>query len=84
LIRKCSGAWLVGRVVDGYESSTAAQFEQLKADPARTVISPSQSEIDEAEGAFRVVRNQWADMSPHHRLLLNVVEAEIANFRSGH
>jgi TRAP-type C4-dicarboxylate transport system substrate-binding protein len=84
LIRKCSGAWLVGRVVDGYESSTAAQFEQLKADPARTVISPSQSEIDEAEGAFRVVRNQWADMSPHHRLLLNAAEAEIANFRSGH
>jgi TRAP-type C4-dicarboxylate transport system substrate-binding protein len=83
VIRKYSGAWLAERVVDGYEPSTATQLEQLKSDPARTVISPMQSEIDEAEAAFRAVRNQWADASPHHRLLLNAVEAEIAKFRSG-
>jgi TRAP-type C4-dicarboxylate transport system substrate-binding protein len=83
VIRKYSGAWLAEHVVDGYEPSTAAQLELLKSDPARTVISPTQSEIDEAEGAFRVVRNQWADVSPHNRLLLNTVEAEIARFRSG-
>jgi TRAP-type C4-dicarboxylate transport system substrate-binding protein len=84
VIRKYSGAWLAERVVDGYEPSTAAQFELLKSDPARVVISPKQSEIDEAEAAFRTVRSQWADASPHHRLLLNTVEAEIAKFRSGH
>jgi TRAP-type C4-dicarboxylate transport system substrate-binding protein len=84
VIRKYSGAWLAERVVDGYEPSTAAQLEQLKSDPARTVISPMQSEIDEAEGVFRVVRNQWADASPHHRLLLSAAEAEIAKFRAAH
>jgi TRAP-type C4-dicarboxylate transport system substrate-binding protein len=84
VIRKYSGEWLVERVVDGYEPSTAAQFEQLKSDPARTVISPTQSEIDEAETAFRAVQDQWADGSPRHRLLLNAVEAEIAKFRAGH
>jgi TRAP-type C4-dicarboxylate transport system substrate-binding protein len=84
VIRKYSGAWLAERVVDGYEPSTAAQLEQLKSDPARTVISPMQSEIDEAEAVFRVVRNQWADASPHHRLLLSAAEAEIAKFRAAH
>jgi TRAP-type C4-dicarboxylate transport system substrate-binding protein len=84
VIRKYSGEWLAEQVINGYEPSTAAQLEQLKSDPARTVISPMPSEIVEAEEAFRAVRNQWADASPRHRLLLNVVEAEISRFRSQH
>ncbi len=75
---------MAASVVDGYEPYAAARLEQLRADPLRTTISPMQSEIDEAEEAFLAVRNQWADASPHHRLLLNAVEAEIAKFRAGH
>ena len=82
VIRKYSGAWLAERIVDGYEPYIAAQLEQLTSDPLRTTISPMQVEVDQAEEAFRTVRNQWADASPHHRLLLNAVEAEIAKFRA--
>ena len=84
LIRKYSGEWLAERVVDGYEPNTAAQLERLKTDPLRTAISPMRTEVEQAEAAFRAVRNQWADASPHHRLLLNAVEAEIAKFRAEH
>jgi TRAP-type C4-dicarboxylate transport system substrate-binding protein len=82
VIRKYSGAWLAERVVEAYEPYTAAQLEQLTSDPLRTIISPMQVEVDQAEAAFRTVRNQWADASPHHRALLSAVEAEIAKLRA--
>jgi TRAP-type C4-dicarboxylate transport system substrate-binding protein len=83
-IRKYSGEWLVERVVDAYEPYTAALLEQLKSDPLRTATSPTQSEIVQVGEIFRAIRNEWADASPHHRLLLNATEAEISKFRSEH
>src|ERR1700686_1599126 len=77
LIRKYSGAWLTERFVKADEVYNTVLVEQLKSDPLRTVIFPSQPEIDVAEVAFRAVRTEWADANPHHRLLLNAVEAEI-------
>jgi TRAP-type C4-dicarboxylate transport system substrate-binding protein len=82
VIRKYSGEWLAARAVDAIEPYTAALFEQLKSDPLRTVVFPSQTEIEVAEGAFRAVRTEWANASPHHRLLLSAVEAEILKFRA--
>ena len=84
VIRKYSGQWLTERAVDGFEAYDAALREQLKSDPMRTVVFPSQSDIDVAEEVFREIRAQWAGESPHHRLLLNEVEAEISKFRSEH
>jgi TRAP-type C4-dicarboxylate transport system substrate-binding protein len=83
-IRKYSGAWLTGRFVDEDELYNAALIEQLKADPLRKVMYPSQSEIEVAKEAFRAVRDEWADASPHHRRLLTAVETEISKFRSEH
>jgi TRAP-type C4-dicarboxylate transport system substrate-binding protein len=83
VIRKYSGAWLAERFVKGDEAYNASLVERLKSDPHRTVIYPSQSEIDTAEAAFKTIRAEWADARPHHRPLLNAVEAEIAKFRSG-
>jgi TRAP-type C4-dicarboxylate transport system substrate-binding protein len=82
VIRKYSGEWLAARAVDAIEPYTAALFEQLKSDPLRTVVFPTQSEIDVAEEAFRAVRTEWANASPQHRLLLSAVEAEILKFRA--
>ena len=82
MIRKYSGAWLTQRFVDEDEVYNTALIEQLKSDPLRTVIFPSQSEIEVAKEAFRAVRSEWADASPHHRLLLNTVDAEIQKFRA--
>ena len=84
VIRKYSGQWLTERAMDGFEVYNTAIFEQLKSDPLRTVILPSKSDIAVAEGAFSAVRNDWADASPHQRLLLNEVEAEISKYRSEH
>jgi TRAP-type C4-dicarboxylate transport system substrate-binding protein len=84
VIRKYSGEWLAERFIKGYEVYNAGLLEQMKSEPLRKVIFPSQSEIDVAEQAFRAVRAEWADASPHHRQLLNAVEAEILKFRSGH
>ncbi len=83
-IRKYSGEWLAERFVKGYELYNADLLEQLKSEPLRKVMFPSQSEIDTAAEAFRAVRAEWAGASPHHRQLLNAVEAEILKFRSGH
>ena len=84
VIRKYSGAWLTKRALDAFEPKTAALLEQLKSDPLGTVIYPSQAEIDVARVAFKAVRSEWADVSPHRRLLLMAIEAEIAKFRSEH
>jgi TRAP-type C4-dicarboxylate transport system substrate-binding protein len=83
VIRKYSGAWLTQRFVDEDELYNTGLIEQLKSDPLRTVIFPSQSEVEVAKDAFRAVRAEWADASPHHRLLLSTVEAEILKFRAG-
>ena len=84
VIRKYGGEWLAERFVKGYELYNAALLEQLKSEPQRKVTFPSQSEIDRAAAAFKAVRVEWADTSPHHRQLLNAVETEILKFRSGH
>jgi TRAP-type C4-dicarboxylate transport system substrate-binding protein len=84
VIRKYGGEWLAERFIKGYEVYNAGLLEQLKSEPLHKVIFPSQSETDVAEEAFRAVRAEWADASPHHRQLLNAVEAEILKFRSGH
>jgi TRAP-type C4-dicarboxylate transport system substrate-binding protein len=84
VIRKYGGEWLAERFVKGYELYNADLFEQLKSEPLRKVIFPSQSEMDTAAAAFRAVRVEWADASLHHRELLNAVEAEMLKFRSGH
>jgi TRAP-type transport system periplasmic protein len=84
VIRKYSGTWLTERATDAFESRTTALMEQLKSDPQRTVVLPTETEIDTARAAFRAVRGEWADASPRHRQLLNAVEAEISKYRSGH
>jgi TRAP-type C4-dicarboxylate transport system substrate-binding protein len=84
VIRRYSGIWLTQRAVDGFEARTTALLQQLKSDPLRTVMFPSEPEIDLARGVFRMIRNEWADASPHRRLLLNAVDAEISKFRAEH
>jgi TRAP-type C4-dicarboxylate transport system substrate-binding protein len=84
VVRKYGGEWLAERFIKGYELYNADLLERLKSEPSREVIFPSQSEIDAAAEAFRAVRAEWADASPHHRQLLNAVEAEILKYRFGH
>lgn len=82
LIRKYSGEWLAARYVEGYDANTNPIVEQLKSDPKRTVILPSQSDLDTAQAAFRTVIKEWQAKNAHNRGLLTVVETEIAKLRS--
>ena len=81
-IRRYSRDWVTDRFVAADEAYNKGFIEQLKSDPLRHVIFPSQPELDVAEESFKAVRAEWADASPHHRLLLSAVEAEIAKYRS--
>jgi TRAP-type C4-dicarboxylate transport system substrate-binding protein len=84
VIRRYSGTWLTERAIDAFAPHDVALLQQLKSDPKRTVVYPSEAEIAVARAAFRTLRGEWADASPHHRQLLNAVEAEIARYRSEH
>jgi TRAP-type C4-dicarboxylate transport system substrate-binding protein len=84
VIRRYSGTWLIERAIDAFASRDTVLLEQLKSDPQRTVVFPSEAEIVVARAAFRTLRGEWADTSPHHRQLLDAVEAEISKYRSEH
>jgi TRAP-type C4-dicarboxylate transport system substrate-binding protein len=82
IIVKHSGEWAAAHFVDTYEKSDAEVFAQLKADPQRKVIFPSQEDLDAARAVFKSVIREWADKSPRNHELLEAAEAEIAKLRS--
>jgi TRAP-type C4-dicarboxylate transport system substrate-binding protein len=84
IIRKYSGAWPAAHFADGYEKLNMQAIEQLRADPRRTVITPSQAELDRAQIAFKSVMEEWASRSPYNRALLDRTVAEIVKLRSTH
>jgi TRAP-type C4-dicarboxylate transport system substrate-binding protein len=82
VIRRYSGEWLAARIIEGYAPYNSGVLEQLKSDPERKVIFPTQAEIGVAARVFKAVREEWAEASPHNRQLLNAVEAELRRLRS--
>jgi TRAP-type C4-dicarboxylate transport system substrate-binding protein len=84
IIRKYSGTWPATHFAAGYEKLNAQAIEQLLMDPRRTVIMPSQSELDRAQLAFKSVTEEWASRNPYNRALLNRATAEIVKLRSTH
>jgi TRAP-type C4-dicarboxylate transport system substrate-binding protein len=83
IIRKYSGAWVAERFIETYEVAVAQVMKQLKSEPNRKLTFPSQPDLDLAHAAFKAVIAEWAAESPHHRELLELVESDIANLRSG-
>lgn len=81
-IRKYSGGWLAAHFADGYEKLNAEEIEQLRVDPRRQVIIPSQLEFDRAQLVFRSVTEEWASRDPHNRALLDLAIAELVKLRS--
>jgi len=82
IIRKFSGEWLAARFAETFEANNDLVMEQLKSDPRRTVIFPSQPDIDTTRATFRTVIKEWQAKDPHNRELLTVVETEITKLRS--
>ena len=81
VIRAYSGEWLAGRYIQGFEAYNTQILDELKSDPSRQIIFPSQAETDLAGQVFKAVRSEWAEASPHNRALLNAVESELRQVR---
>jgi TRAP-type C4-dicarboxylate transport system substrate-binding protein len=81
-IRRYSGKWLADRFVKDDEAYNESLLDELRADPQRRVMFPSSPEIDVAANAFRAMREEWANASPHSRSLLNLVQEELAKYRA--
>jgi hypothetical protein len=54
---------------------------QLKADPKRKVIFPSQADLPRIQAAFKEVIDDWEAKSPRNRELIKMVRAEIKKLR---
>jgi TRAP-type C4-dicarboxylate transport system substrate-binding protein len=81
IIRKFSGEWLAARFAETFGANNELVMEQLKSDPKRTVIFPSQPDLDTAQATFKAVTKEWQANSPHNLKLLGVAEMEIAKQR---
>jgi TRAP-type C4-dicarboxylate transport system substrate-binding protein len=78
IIRAHSGAWFAERYIADTTASTARVTADLRADPLRNVVEPSESDLARAAAAFRHVVAAWTDADPRNAELLARVEAELA------
>ena len=83
LIRKYSGEWTAQQYVAIFEKENAEAIEQLKSDPNRTFVVPSQGDAARAQTAFKTVIDNWLASDSSHKALLEKAEAELANIRTG-
>jgi TRAP-type C4-dicarboxylate transport system substrate-binding protein len=81
IIRKYSGEWAVARSNDFFEDINTRSMEQLRSNPKRKVIFPSQVEIVRIQAAFNEVIGEWEAKSPRNHELLEMVKVEIAKLR---
>jgi TRAP-type C4-dicarboxylate transport system substrate-binding protein len=81
IIRKYSGEWSVARSNQFFEDINAKSMEQLKADPNRKVIFPSQAELPRIQAAFKEIIDDWDAKSPRNHELLEIVKIEIEKLR---
>jgi TRAP-type C4-dicarboxylate transport system substrate-binding protein len=83
IIRKFSGDGLAARFAETFVADDDRVIEQFKSDPKRTVIFPSQQDLDTAQATFQTVIDEGQAKNPRNRELLTVVEREIEKLRSG-
>ena len=82
-IRKYSGEWTALRFNEGVGAYNDTVIKQLQADPKRTVVMPTQADLNAMQPAFKSVVDSWLAKSPRNKELYALVEAEIANVRAG-
>jgi TRAP-type C4-dicarboxylate transport system substrate-binding protein len=82
IIRKYSGEWAAARFIETIEVSAEQVMQQLKSDPQRRIVFPSQPDLDRAQIAFKSVTEEWAEKSAGNRELLDRANVEIAKLRS--
>lgn len=82
LVRKYSGEWAAARFIEDSKILEKQELKRIQSDPKRTVVFPSQPDLDTAQVAFSAVIQEWQARNPHNLELLKAVETEIAKLRS--
>jgi TRAP-type C4-dicarboxylate transport system substrate-binding protein len=83
IIRKFSGDGFASRFAEAFIANDDQVTQDFKSDPKRTVIYPSQRDLDTAQATFQTVIAEWQAKNPRNRESLTLVETEIAKLRSG-
>ncbi|RDV05827.1 C4-dicarboxylate ABC transporter substrate-binding protein [Undibacter mobilis] len=81
IIRKYSGDWAAASFIDVYEKADKKAFEELQQDRRRTVVIPSQADLDTARAVYATVSDEFAAKSSRHAVLVRRVHEYIAKFR---
>jgi TRAP-type C4-dicarboxylate transport system substrate-binding protein len=82
IIRKYSGEWIAERASKASNFYDEEAMILLTADARRRVITPSQSDTEQADRIFKAVADEWSRSSPRNRQLLFMAESEIAKIRA--
>jgi TRAP-type C4-dicarboxylate transport system substrate-binding protein len=81
IIRKYSGEWAATRFIESREATELKVMEQLKSDPRRRFILPTQAELDTAHAAFKAVIEDVLAKSPRNREIMKAAKSELAKLR---
>jgi TRAP-type C4-dicarboxylate transport system substrate-binding protein len=82
VIRRYGGEWLAERSAQAFAASNSLALEQLRSDPKRILIVPSQTDLDLAQHGFRSVVDKWAAIDPHNREMLEGLRNKLAKLRA--
>ena len=83
IIRKHSGEWIAEHFIRVYAASEGEIVAQLHADSQRTLIMPSEDDLQKAHTVFATVMNEWVAKDPRNQAILQAAESEIKRLRAG-
>lgn len=82
LIRKYGGTWLLENYIRIDDIATAREMKQLLADPKRTVVFPSASDMRTADAIFAKIIDGFAAQGTHNAALVEAARAALAKLRA--
>ena len=83
IIRKYSGDWFTEKYNLINESATALVMDQLKSDPHRKAVFPSEADMKTADAVFKSVVTAYAAESSRQAALVKAAEETVAKIRHG-
>jgi hypothetical protein len=82
MIRKYSGEWIALQYIAAMESFNATVVRELRAQPRRKIVTPSQADMKKADAAFAATVAEIEARNPRYQALVAQARAELAKLRS--
>lgn len=70
------------RSIETIDRDEVEAWQQLRADPGRTAVSPSPSDLEQAHTAFQSVISDWLKTAPRNQGLLDMARTELTGLRA--